>query len=276
MKTLILAGGQGSRIAEDGVLRPKPMLEIGGRPILWHIMTHYGHFGFNEFVIALGLKGDCIKRHMMDVGLLEDDFTISFASGDLLRKGNRRPDWTVDLIDTGVETGTGGRMKRVKHYLGSGTFFMTLGDGISDVDLQRLFTFHRAHGRLATVTAVRPPARFGCMVLDGERVAEFTEKPQTSEGWINGSFFVLEPEVFDYIDGDDSVWENGPMERLARDGQLMAYRHQGFWQCVDTLRDLRLLDSIWQAGRARRATLPCLRLQIPWFLIGLLREAGSS
>ena len=250
IKTVILAGGKGSRLAEDGAVRPKPMEEVGGRPILWHIMRHYGHHGFNDFVVALGVKGECIKRHVIDCQLLEDDLTISVGNGDVLRQGNRRPDWTVELIDTGLETATGGRMKRVQPRLGGGTFFMTLGDGVSDVDLHELLAFHRAHGKLATVTAVRPPARFGCMVLDGERVCEFTEKPQTSEGWINGSFFALQPQVFDYIAGDDTVWEDGPLDRLARDGHLMAYRHQGFWQCVDTLRDLRMLDALWHSGRA--------------------------
>jgi glucose-1-phosphate cytidylyltransferase len=250
MKTAILAGGMGSRLAEETEYKPKPMVEVGGRPILWHIMMHYAHFGHNEFIIALGYKGEYIKRYMIDYGLTEDDLTIQVGTGDVLRHGNRRPDWTVDLVDTGLPTMTGGRIKRLQPYIENETFFLTWGDGVSDVNIDELLKFHRRHGKLATVTAVRPPARFGCMVFEGDRVREFSEKPQTSEGWINGAFFVLEPEIFDYIEGDNTAWEREPMERLARDGQLMAYRHTGFWQCMDTLRDRKLLESLWEAGRA--------------------------
>lgn len=250
MKTAILAGGVGSRLAEETDIKPKPMVEVGGRPILWHIMMQYAHYGFTDFVIALGYRGEYIKRYMMDFGLTEDDLTVSVGTGDVLRRGNRRPDWTVDLVDTGINTMTGGRIKRLRPLLGEETFFLTWGDGVADVDIKRLLAFHRQHGKLATVTAVRPPARFGCMVFDGNRVVEFSEKPQTSEGWINGAFFVLEPGIFDYIDGDDTAWEREPMERLARDGQLMAYRHDGFWQCMDTLRDRRLLENLWESGQA--------------------------
>ncbi len=250
MKTAILAGGVGSRLAEETDVKPKPMVEIGGRPILWHIMQHYAHYGFKDFVIALGHKGEIIKRYMIDFGLTEDDLTVSVGNGDVLRHGNRRPDWTVDLMDTGVQTMTGGRIKRLQPLLDEGTFFLTWGDGVSDVNIAELLKFHRAHGKLATVTAVRPPARFGCMMFDGERVTEFSEKPQTSEGWINGAFFVLEPGIFDYIEGDPTAWEREPMEQLARDGQLMAFRHAGFWQCMDTLRDRRLLESLWSSGNA--------------------------
>jgi glucose-1-phosphate cytidylyltransferase len=249
MKVAILAGGSGTRLAEETDIKPKPMVEIGGKPILWHIMMHYHAFGYSDFVIALGYKGELIKRYMMDYGLSESDLTVMVGSGDVMRHGNRRPDWTVQLIDTGQNTMTGGRIKRIAPYIGHERFMLTWGDGVSNVDLNKLLAFHKSHGKLATVTAVRPPARFGCMVFDGDRVAEFTEKPQAAEGWINGAFFVLEPEVFDYIDSDETSWEKGPMDRLAREGQLMAYRHSGFWQCMDTLRDKRLLEQLWESGK---------------------------
>jgi glucose-1-phosphate cytidylyltransferase len=240
----------GSRLAEETDIKPKPMVEVGGRPLLWHIMQHYAHFGFTDFVIALGYKGEYIKRYMLDYGLGEDDLTVSVGSGDVLRHGNRRPDWTVDLVDTGLHTMTGGRIKRLQPFIGQSRFFLTWGDGVSNVNLKELLAFHKGHGKLATVTAVRPPARFGHMIFDGDRVQEFSEKPQASEGWINGAFFVLEPQVFDYIEGDNTAWEKDPMERLARDGQLMAYRHTDFWQCMDTLRDRRLLETLWESGTA--------------------------
>ena len=248
MKVAILAGGMGTRFAEETDIKPKPMIEIGGRPILWHIMQHYARYGHREFVVALGYKGEYIKRYMMDFGLAESDLTVDIGSGDVLRRGNRRPDWTVDLVDTGLNTMTGGRIKRLQPYMNGGTFMLTWGDGVSNVDLDELVRFHKSHGKLATVTAVRPPARFGCMVFEGNRVKEFSERPQTSEGWINGAFFVLEKQVFDYIEGDQTPWEKEPMEKLARDGQLMAYRHTGFWQCMDTLRDKRLLEDLWDSG----------------------------
>jgi len=250
MKVAILAGGMGTRFAEETDIKPKPMIEIGGRPILWHIMQHYARYGHREFVVALGYKGEYIKRYMIDFGLAESDLTVDIGSGDVLRRGNRRPDWTVDLVDTGQNTMTGGRIKRLQSYVNGSTFMLTWGDGVSNVDLDDLVRFHKSHGKLATVTAVRPPARFGCMVFDGNRVKEFSEKPQTSEGWINGAFFVLEHEIFDYIEGDQTPWEKEPMEKLARDGQLMAYRHAGFWQCMDTLRDKRLLEDLWDGGSA--------------------------
>jgi glucose-1-phosphate cytidylyltransferase len=250
MKVAILAGGMGTRLAEETDTKPKPMVEVGGRPILWHIMQHYASYGHNEFAIALGYKGEYIKRYLIDLALTESDLTLSVGSGDILRHGNRRPDWTVDLVDTGLHTMTGGRIKRLRPYVNGSTFMLTWGDGVSNVDINELIAFHRAHGKLATVTAVRPPARFGCMNFDGNRVTEFSEKPQASEGWINGAFFALEPEIFDYIEGDSTAWEKEPMEKLARDGQLMAYRHTGFWQCMDTLRDKRLLDTLWETGDA--------------------------
>ena len=248
MKVAILAGGVGSRLAEETDVKPKPMVEIGGRPILWHIMMHYSFFGHKEFTIALGYKGEYIKRYMLDYCSLHSNLTVHVRSGEVRLHGEPQPDWTVDLVDTGVDTLTGGRIKRLAPYLASGTFMCTWGDGVANLNLNDLLAFHRSHGKLATVTAVRPPARFGHLVFDGDRVAEFSEKPQTQEGWINGAFFVLEPGVFDYVDGDMTQWEKEPMERLAKDGQLMAFRHDGFWQCMDTLRDKRLLQDLWEKG----------------------------
>jgi len=250
MKVAILAGGVGSRLAEETEIKPKPMIEIGGRPILWHIMMHYYSYGFKEFVIALGYKGEQIKRYMADYCALHSDMRVRLADGRIETRNGSAPDWTVDLIDTGLHTNTGGRIKRLAPHLGDSTFMLTWGDGVSTVDLHKLLAFHRSHGRLATVTAVRPPARFGRLALDGDRVVEFAEKAQLAEGWINGAFFVLEPGVFDYIEGDDTLFEREPLENLARDGQLMAYRHEGFWQCMDTLRDKVYLESLWESGKA--------------------------
>ncbi|MHC4216929.1 MAG: glucose-1-phosphate cytidylyltransferase [Planctomycetota bacterium] len=226
MKVAILAGGFGSRLAEETEIRPKPMVEIGGRPILWHIMKHYSHHGLNDFVIALGYKGEHIKKYMVDYCSLNGNLTVTLRTGNVVRHGSNHEQWTVDLIDTGIQTLTGGRIKRLKPYLGDETFMLTWGDGVSDVDLSALLEFHRSHGKLATVTAVRPRARYGHMAFDGDRVAEFSEKPETAEGWINGE----------------------PMKRLAADGQLMAYRHSGFWQCMDTLREKKILEDLWDAG----------------------------
>jgi glucose-1-phosphate cytidylyltransferase len=251
MKVAILAGGVGSRLSEETQIKPKPMVEIGSRPILWHIMKHYSTHGFNDFVIALGYKGEHIKKYFVDYCSLESNLTVKVSSGTVTRhENNSHPDWSVELIDTGVATLTGGRIKRLAPYIGNSTFLLTWGDGVSNVNLRKLVDFHRSHGKLATVTAVRPPARFGHMTFDGDRVLEFSEKPQAAEGWINGAFFVLEPQVFDYIDGDQIQFEREPMERLSREGQLMAYRHTDFWQCMDTLRDKVLLDSLWQKGDA--------------------------
>lgn len=249
MKVAILAGGVGTRLAEETEVRPKPMVEVGGRPILWHIMMHYSHYGFSDFVIALGYKGEHIKKYMVEYCALQSNLTVKTRSGDVLRHRNDNPDWTVDLVDTGMDTLTGGRIKRLAPYLHNETFLLTWGDGVSNVNLPELLAYHRSHGKLATVTAVRPPARFGHLVFDGDRITEFSEKPQTREGWINGAFFVLEPQVLDYIEGDQTQWEKDPMERLAREGQLMAYKHGGFWQCMDTLRDKRLLQELWDTGK---------------------------
>jgi len=250
MKAAILAGGVGTRLAEETVVKPKPMVEIGGRPILWHIMMHYSHHGFSEFIIALGYRGEYIKKYMVDYCALQGNLTIKTRNGEVLKHQNNNADWTVHLIDTGINTLTGGRIKRLAPYIGNETFMLTWGDGVSNVNLRELLAFHRSHGKLATVTAVRPVARFGHLDFDGDLVAEFSEKPQTREGWINGAFFVLEPGVMDYIDGDETQWEREPMERLARDRQLVAYRHAGFWQCMDTLRDKKLLQELWDAGAA--------------------------
>ncbi len=240
MKVGILAGGHGTRLAEETEIKPKPMVEIGGRPILWHIMMHYSCFGHNDFVIALGYKGEVIKRYMVDYCSLHSNLTVNLKAGRVdLHDTDSIQDWTINLIDTGLNTMTGGRIKRLQPYMGNETFMLTWGDGVSTVDLDRLLAFHRAHGRLITMTAVRPPARYGHMEFDGDRIREFTEKPQTAEGWINGAFFVAEPQVFDYIDGDDTQFEKEPLERLAADGELMAYKHDGFWQCMDTLRQVR-------------------------------------
>lgn len=226
------------------------MVEIGGRPILWHIMKHYHHHGFDDFVIALGYKGELIKRWTLDLAALQGDITVHVGRGRVETHEGERDDWTVKLVETGLDTQTGGRVKRLAPHLGEGTFMLTWGDGVSDIDLVRLLEFHRSHGKLATMTAVRPPARFGHIELAGEAVSEFSEKPQAREGWINGAFFVLEPQVIDYIDHDLTHWEREPLERLAAEGQLMAYRHESFWQCMDTLRDRVLLESMWESGNA--------------------------
>jgi glucose-1-phosphate cytidylyltransferase len=247
MKVAILAGGQGTRLAEETEIRPKPMVEIGGRPILWHIMRHYDHYGFREFVVALGHKGDFIKRYFSEYHGAVHSMRVSLRSGQVeVHDDGLSEDWVVDLVDTGRWTNTGGRIKRLASFLGGETFLLTWGDGVSNVDLRGLLEFHRSHGKLLTVTAVHPPPRFGQLMLDGEQVVEFSEKPLDS-GWINGAFFVCEPGIFDYIAGDDTQWEKEPMEKLAADSQLMAYRHEGFWQPMDTLRDKVHLEHLWNS-----------------------------
>ncbi len=250
MKVVILAGGFGSRLAEETEIRPKPLVEIGGRPILWHIMMHYYCHGFNEFVIALGYKGDMIKRYIVDCLSLSQNLTVHFKTQQICPHGLTPPDWTVELIDTGLSTMTGGRIKRLAPYVGNERFMMTWGDGVSNISLRDLLQFHCSHGKLATMTAVRPPARYGHLELTGDQVRVFSEKPQLKEGWINGAFFVLEPGIFDYIDGDQTQWEKEPLENLARDGQLMAYKHDSFWQCMDTLREKHILEELWRTGKA--------------------------
>ena len=249
MKIVILAGGLGTRLSEETEIRPKPMIEIGGRPILWHIMKHYAHHGLKEFFIALGYRGEVIKRFFMDFPLLDGSMSIDFASGHIDRQ-DESEDWVVHLKDTGQETNTGGRLKRLEPFLREGTFMLTYGDGVCDIDFDELLKFHRAHGHIATVSAVRPPARFGGLIFDGDMVSDFTEKPQIGEGWINGGFLVCEPEIFRYLDGDSSSLEVDALERLAADRELAAFRHEGFWQCMDTLRDKRLLESLWSGNRA--------------------------
>jgi len=252
VKAIILAGGLGSRLSEETVLRPKPMVEIGGRPILWHIMNVYACHGIDEFIVALGYRGEAIKEYFLNFYALNNDVTIDLATGGTTVHNGRQPHWKVHLVETGLMTQTGGRLKRIERWLGDDdTFMMTYGDGVADVDLRALLRFHESHGRLATVTTVRPPARFGGIVFDGGcRVAQFTEKPQAGEGWINGGFFVLNRGVIPYIDGDATLWEREPMERLAADGELMAYRHQGFWQPMDTLRERKRLEELWSTGSA--------------------------
>lgn len=250
MKTVILAGGLGTRLAEETDLRPKPMVEIGGRPILWHIMQHYWGHGFKEFVLALGYKGEMIRRFFVDYSSLLNNMSIRLLSGHIEYHDRSPEDWTVHLLDTGLNTNTGGRLKRLRSWLSDGTFLLTYGDGVSDIDLHALLAFHRRHGRIVTLSAVRPPGRFGGLSVQGPLVDSFTEKPQTGEGWINGGFMVCEPEIFDYIDGDETSLEADTLTRLAREGNLAACRHHGFWQCMDTLRDKRYLDQLLQQQRA--------------------------
>jgi glucose-1-phosphate cytidylyltransferase len=251
MKVAILAGGMGTRLAEETDQRPKPMVEIGGKPILWHLMKYYSLYGMKEFVIALGYRKELITRYFLDLHYYSSDLTIRTADGSITVHGRQHePDWIVHLIDTGLLTDTGGRIKRLAPHIGNSTFMLTWCDGLSDIDLANLLAFHRSHGKLATVTTVRAPARFGYLELDREHVSGFREKPAEGEGWINGAFFVLEPGVFEYIQDDATSWERGPMVQLAAEGQLAAYRHNSFWQCMDTLREKRLLEELWTEGRA--------------------------
>ncbi len=251
MKVVILAGGLGTRLSEETALRPKPMVEIGGLPILWHILKGYAHHGFKEFVIALGYKGETIKDYFLHYRLRCSDLTVDLATGRHAASGAPAEDWKIQMVDTGKDTLTGGRLRRLEPLLRPlGTFMLTYGDGVANVPLPQLLEFHRRHGKLATVTAVRPPARFGTMQFDGDRVVDFKEKPQTEAGWINGGFFVFEPAVFDYLDGDQTVLEERPLERLAQAGQLMAFKHTAFWQCMDTIRDRNRLEEMWQSGQA--------------------------
>jgi glucose-1-phosphate cytidylyltransferase len=250
MKVVILAGGFGTRLSEETQIIPKPMVEIGGRPILWHIMKIYATYGFNEFVVALGYKSEVIKQYFLDYYFTNSSLSINLATGQAQVHNQDHEDWLIHLVDTGLQTQTGGRIKRLEALIGHETFMMTYGDGVSNANITNLVDFHHQHGKLATMTAVRPPSRFGGVDFVGDRVARFLEKPQIGEGWINGGFFVLEPEVFDYIDNDQIAFEREPLERLVRDEQLMAYRHDDFWQCMDTLRDVRLLQDLWLHSKA--------------------------
>lgn len=252
MKVAILAGGAGTRLSEETSSRPKPMIEIGGEPLLWHIMRHYLHHGFSEFVIALGYKGEVIRDYFVNSAASAGHLRVELGS-QTASNGHMSGDSIprlVDLVDTGERTATGGRIKRLAPWLGNDTFMLTWGDGLSDVDLRALLRFHKSHGKLATVTAVHPPSRFGCLDIHDGMVSRFQEKPKQTEDWINGAFFVLEPEVFDYIDGDNTQWELEPMERLAAEGQLMAWQHESFWQCMDTRKELEYLQSLWDSGHA--------------------------
>jgi glucose-1-phosphate cytidylyltransferase len=248
VKTILLAGGMGTRLMEETATRPKPMVEIGGQPVLWHLMQLYASHGFKEFLIACGYKGEMIKEYFRSLPIRTSDYVLNLADGSVEIIKATDLDWKIGAIDTGIETPTGGRILRMRPHI-SGTFMVAYGDGLGDVDLTALVKFHRSHGRLATVTAVRPPARFGALMLDGTRVVEFSEKPQVGDGWINGGFFVFESGVFDYLDDSTSL-ERRPLERLAADRQLMAFQHEGFWQPMDTLRERQLLEALWQSGKA--------------------------
>ena len=250
-KVVILCGGLGTRLSEETQIKPKPMVEIGGRPMLWHIMKIYESHGLAEFMLALGYKGEVIKDYFLNYHARQSDLTVQLKSGQVEYSNPTSENWKVSLIDTGANTMTGGRLLRLKKHIKPGnTFMVTYGDGGSNVDLKALLAFHRAHGKLATVTAVRPSARFGGINIGDGRVLDFKEKPQSGEGWINGGFFVFEPEVFAYISDDATVLEQSPLENLARDGQLMAYEHSGYWQCMDTVRDRIALQTLWDSGEA--------------------------
>jgi glucose-1-phosphate cytidylyltransferase len=249
VKAVILAGGAGSRIVEETHLKPKPMVEIGGKPVLWHILKIYSSHGIRDFVICLGYRGYYIKEYFANYFLHTSDVTFDLSTNSMeVHRRNAEP-WRITLVDTGEATQTGGRLKRIAQFL-DGTFLFTYGDGVSNVDVRLSIEFHRQQGRLATITAVRPAGRFGALDIDGQRITRFEEKPPGDGSWVNGGFFVLEPAVLDYIDGDHSVWERDPLERLARDNQLSAFRHDGFWQPMDTLRDKNKLEELWSSGNA--------------------------
>ena len=251
MKAVILAGGYGTRLSEETARIPKPLVEIGGWPVLWHIMKIYGAHDVNEFVLCLGYKGYLIKEYFANFYLHRSDVSFDLSTGEATYHGSISEPWQVSLIDTGQDTMTGGRIRRIKDYVGGETFCMTYGDGLSDVDISALIKFHKSHGKLATVTAIRQPGRFGALDLDGDQILEVREKPPGDGNWINGGFFVLEPGVFDYIEGDETVWEQEPLRRLAADNQLVAYRHSGFWQPMDTLRERQVLEKQWADGTAQ-------------------------
>jgi glucose-1-phosphate cytidylyltransferase len=249
MKTIILAGGFGTRLSEETQLKPKPMVEVGGRPVLWHIMKIYSHYGFNEFTVALGYKADVIKRYFLDFAEFSGNLTVKIKDGKSRVLQREHEEWTIHLEDTGIATNTGGRIKKLSEFVKDDTFMVTYGDAVSDININELVAFHKSHKKLATLTAVRPPARFGGLYIDDDKkISNFTEKPQSGEGWINGGFLVLEPEVLNLIEKAETSLESIVLEELAASGQLMAYCHKGFWQCMDTQRDLNYLENLWNAG----------------------------
>jgi glucose-1-phosphate cytidylyltransferase len=250
VKVVLLAGGIGSRISEESHLKPKPMIEIGGKPIIWHIMKIYSTFGLNEFVICCGYKGYVIKEYFANYFLHNSDVTFDMSKNEMNVHQNKAEPWKVTLVDTGEHTMTGGRIKRIKDYVGSEDFCMTYGDGVANVNIQELLAFHKSQKRLATLTATKPPGRFGALSVDGGRIKSFLEKPQGDGNWINGGFFVLSPKIFDFIKGDETIWEREPLEKLAQNDQLSAFCHHGFWQPMDTLRDKNLLEELWSTGKA--------------------------
>lgn len=251
MKAVILAGGLGTRFSEETGLRPKPMIEVGGKPILWHIMKIYAASNITEFVIALGYKPEIIKEYFLNFYAFNNDLTIDLANGKTIIHDGKQPNWKIHLVDTGLYTQTGGRLKRLKKWLEKDeTFLFTYGDGVADLDIQAVLKFHHSHGKLATVTTVRTPARFGRIGFDGDRIANFHEKPESGEGWINGGFFVLNGKAIDYVQGDETAWEKGPLEDLSKDGQMMGFRHYGFWSCMDTLKEKNYLEELWNSGNA--------------------------
>jgi len=250
MKTVILAGGFGTRISEESHLKPKPMIEIGGQPILWHIIKLYSHYGYNDFIICAGYKSHVIKQYFFDYYLYSSDVTFDFTEENRMtvHKNVAEP-WKVTVVDTGLNTMTGGRLKRIQQYVGDEPFLLTYGDGVSDVNIRELVAFHQSHGKVATLTAIQPGSRFGVLDIDAQQqVRKFSEKRQEDGGWVNGGFMVLEPQIFDYLEGDHTVLEREPLEKLAKEGNLKAYLHHGFWQCMDTLRDKNRLEELWERG----------------------------
>lgn len=250
MKVAILAGGLGTRLSEETTIKPKPMVEVGGKPILWHIMNIYASHGYKEFVIALGYKGEIIKDYFLNYHYHSHSLTVQLKTGDIKIHNNEGEDWVVHLLDTGANSNTGGRVKQAAEFIGNEPFMLTYGDGVSNVNIPQLIEFHKEQNKLVTMTAVRPPARFGQMIIEDRRVVQFKEKPQIAEGWINGGFFVLQPEIIKYIKGDQTAWEYESLENIAEDGQLSAYQHEGFWQSMDTIRDVHLLNKLWQEEKA--------------------------
>ena len=248
MKVVILAGGFGTRLSEYTESIPKPMVTVGSRPILWHIMKTYANFGHKDFYLALGYKSEVIKEYFLHYRSLNADFTVDLATGDGEPHQIDDTDWRVTLVNTGLDTMTGGRIKRIKSFVGNESFMLTYGDGVADIDIDALLKFHKKHGKMVTLTSVRPSARFGDLEFDGDRISSFQEKPQLHEGWINGGFFICEPQIFDLIDDDSQMFEREPLERVVEAGELMAYKHQGFWHCMDTKRDRDLLESMWSQG----------------------------